>query len=452
MKYLSSISGAIILTLSIFLWGVATAAFEYWPWQHIKGLIEFGEFVAGHPDEPGSSIFEKIESDSGGIPYRYLGSDKTSFEVEGGEAFSVDEKGFLFEGFQNGEIDEGYFLIAGAFNLGQGYNLASVLLNYKGEYIRHWRISKPGQSVTIDEERNTILYPGNIQKVDWCSEEGVVPEHLYKGAHHSVEMAPDGTYWTLYKDRLVQLDPNIKEGKKLKVLKDVDLVKDVVPANAYISPLTTRFYMKWNISADPGRNHPVIGFLEDPFHNNDLQPFVDDRFQTSSGYALAASVRQQNLVLILDPETMEILWYAQGLTERQHDIDYYNGDFYIYDNGSFRGYSRIAKISIDSKFGPDAPAETVIDGSKFSWLDPSRGQHEVLSFKEKTYHLLINDRRGRFYVFDENQNPVFALRNLFKVEGSKSSDSKDVAEVIQLRNAMYVSEAQYQRLESNCIP
>lgn len=443
-KITSYISGMLLIAILIFTWGIFVGAYHFWPWETIEDVVKLRDFVLGHPAEPKTSPLEKMESDLGGVPYRYIINDvKNLKKVNGTLAFSIHENGIDIEGFHTNDINRGYFLFTSAFNFKNGTNLALVLISNKGEYIKHWPLHSIGVGMALDENRHSVLLSNDLQKIDWCSDGLTRPRSLYKGMHHSIEVAPDGTYWTHEKHSFVQLDPDNIENNKLKVLRQISILDDLIPMNPDISPLSQRLYIKWNAETDPQKIRPGIGLLQDAFHNNDVQPFIDKRFPTSLGYALAVSIRQDNLIMVIDPDTKEILWYREGLTERQHDVDYYKGNFYVYDNGPFRGYSRIAKIFIspanDNNFG----SETVIDGRNFSWLDPSRGNQQRFDINGKTYQLLVNDRRGRLYVFNEQQEPVFALQNYFKENGNTGS-------IIQIRTGMYITEEQFQHLNKMC--
>jgi hypothetical protein len=57
--------------------------------------------------------------------------------------------------------------------------------------------------------------------------------------------------------------------------------------------------------------------------------------------------------------------------------------------------------------------------------------------------MLVHDRQGKLYIFNENQKPVFALQNYFKLNGSDSIG-------MQLRTGLFISKDQYDQLQKSC--
>lgn len=440
------VAGFWLVSITFFLWGTITVKYQVWPWKTIdKVYLNISDFLKGHPGEPNTTALQKLKSDFGGIPYRFLIESVPPLKIpEQATPFRHQSDEFLINGYHTESLD-GYVLVSGAFNINEGYNRAVVLFTSEGEYIRHWPLLSVVVGVAIDFQENALLLGDGFQKIGWCDDEKTLPNYNYKSQHHSIEIAPDGTYWTNDKDNnLIQLNPKKRtDDGKLEVLRTINIVEDLVLINNEISPLTTRYDLQWDVEQDPQKNHPVPRLLKDPFHHNDVSPFVDQRFQTSLGYALLISIREQNLLLAVDPETKKILWYRQGLTERQHDVEYFDGSLYVYDNGPFRGYSRLVRIEFDDPNDGSFGIETVIDGREFGWFDPSRGQHHVFRHDEKMYHMLVNDRQGKLYIFDENQELVFALQNYLKLNGNDSIG-------MQLRTGLYISKNQYDQLQQSC--
>lgn len=53
--------------------GVATREYQVWLWASVNEINrEINNFIKGYPDEPDSTVFQKLMSDVGCIPYRYL--------------------------------------------------------------------------------------------------------------------------------------------------------------------------------------------------------------------------------------------------------------------------------------------------------------------------------------------------------------------------------------------
>jgi hypothetical protein len=444
IKAIRIIAGIWLLGLLFYIWGVSTVEYEIFPWRYVDNLhTEVKQFLKGHEDEPDTTALEKLESDRGGVPYRWFTKNVPELQSPGDAAkFTVERDGFSIQGYYT-KPPKGYFIVSGAFDLDDDYNRAAVLISAKGEYIRHWRVDA-AVGLAIDETRGTILSSNDLQAVPWCSDGTKEPPQLFLQQHHSIEIAPDGTYWTNFYDSFLQLDPNKKDHEgKLEIIRSISTRGELMPLNPNISLFSTHLRTIFDEEKDPEKRHPIIRFGLDPFHNNDVQPFVDERFPTSLGYALLISVRNYSLILVVDPETKKILWYRQGLTERQHDLDYFDGGIYVYDNGTFRGYSRIARIEFDDPDDGSFGIQTIIDGRKLDWFDATHGQQQVFAHAGKRHHLFINGKFGRMYLINDQGEIVFALQNHFKTPGDTNTS-------IQLRAALFISESQYERFERSC--
>jgi hypothetical protein len=444
IKAIRIIAGIWLLGLLFFVWGISTVEYEIFPWRYVDKLhTEIKLFLKGHEDEPDTTAFEKLESDRGGVPYRWLTKNVPELQSPSGAAkFIVDRNGINIQGYYTKPLS-GYFIVTGAFNLDDNYNRAAVLVSAKGEYIRHWRMDA-AVGLTIDETNGTILSSNDLQAVPWCSEGKKAPPRLFLQQHHSIEIAPDGTYWTNFYDSFLQLDPSKKDHEgKLEIIRSISTRGELMPLNSNTSLFSTHLRTIFDEDKDPEKRHPIIRFGLDPFHNNDVQPFVDERFPTSLGYALLISVRNYSLILVVDPETKKILWYRQGLTERQHDLDYYDGGIYVYDNGTFRGYSRIARIEFEDPNDGTFGIQTIVDGRNLDWFDRTHGQQQVFTYEGKRHHLFINGQFGRMYLINDQGKIVFALQNHFKTPGETNTS-------IQLRAALYISESQFERFEKFC--
>ena len=427
-----------------YFWGVSTMEYKVFPWKYVDSFnTEIKLFLEGHVDEPDTTAFEKLESDRGGTPYRFMIKNAPELPSPGDASkFTIQHDGINIRGFYTKPL-KGYFIVSGAFDIDDNYNRAAVLVSAKGEYIRHWRM-KGAVGLTIDESRGMILSSNDLQAVPWCSDGRKNPARLFPQQHHSIEVAPDGTYWTSFYDSFLQLDPErMNHEGKLEIISSISTRGELMVLNSNISPFSTHLKTIFDEEKDPGKRNPIVRFGLDPFHNNDVQPFVDKRFPTSLGYALLISVRNYSLILVVDPETKKILWYRQGLTERQHDLDYFDGGIYVYDNGTFRGYSRIARIEFEDPDDRTFGIKTIVDGRNLDWFDKTHGQQQVFPYQGKRHNLFVNTALGRMYLINDQGQIVFALQNNFE-----SSDNTNTR--LQLKAALYISESQYERLEKLC--
>lgn len=441
MNRLFNILPVIGLLVLIFSWGYAASFFRIFPWELVNpAAVDVRKFLRGDPSEAVSSAYQKIISDQGGMPYRYLLQSPGKLKVPNdAKEFTISNKYAEIKGFNNG-APEGYILLNGGFYSEDTDNANVVLISTSGEYIRHWQ-DKISMFTTVDHKRKKIITGHNMTSQSWCNSHENTPVDLYmERTHHSIEVAPDGTYWTSNgvprREGIVQFNPNKLGEDNYMIVKREITLSQITKNNKDVSPFFTRTQLEWDPENDPGKRNPSAIFLKDPFHMNDVQPFVDERFPTKLGYALLVSVRNLNLIFVLDPVTKKVLWFNQGQNERQHDIDYVDGDIYVFDNGPLRGYSRLTRTNFEgSKF------ETVIDGRNYDWFDPTGGSHDTFSYKEKLYHLITNIKMGRAQLFDKDSNLLFEVQNLLRGDDGKG---------IEILSASFITVEEYESLESDC--
>ncbi len=88
------------------------------------------------------------------------------------------------------------------------------------------------------------------------------------------------------------------------------------------------------------------------------------------------SLRELNLVAVVDPESGRMKWWRHGPWFKQHDPDFEpDGTITVFDNGTGTGSSKIRRVRpVDG-----ADVETVFAGSKevpfYTWR---RGKHQTL--------------------------------------------------------------------------
>ena len=66
---------------------------------------------------------------------------------------------------------------------------------------------------------------------------------------------------------------------------------------------------------------------KDIHHLNDIQPIYTD-----NGLDLLISIRDMNLILRYHPRKDSLLDYSIGLGQKQHDVDFYDGNIYVFSN------------------------------------------------------------------------------------------------------------------------
>jgi Arylsulfotransferase (ASST) len=192
------------------------------------------------------------------------------------------------------------------------------------------------------------------------------------------------------------------DGATGQTLETIDLIDDVVavsPANALITSIPkgyefTRDTWNWNMT--------------DLFHPNDLEPLtaeMADAFPQFSPGDLLVSLRNINLVAVIDRKTREILWSAGGPWREQHDPDWQaDGTITVYNNNVGRGRSNIVRVD------PKTNAASVLfDGDGPQYYSNVMGQHQLLP---NGNWLILSPTEGRIMEVTANGEPVREYSNI----------------------------------------
>ena len=148
----------------------------------------------------------------------------------------------------------------------------------------------------------------------------------------------------------------------------------------------------------------------DPFHTNDIDEFFGEGEGLFQKGDLALSFRSLNLLLVVRPATRRIVWYAYGLTSRQHDPDFVSADaMLVYDNNFHNPGSRIVRLEATAGTGSEtrfgARREVLVDrfaGSVFQQLTEGyqffAGDRHSLIFSANHYHVGVDTRDARVFL------------------------------------------------------
>ena len=134
---------------------------------------------------------------------------------------------------------------------------------------------------------------------------------------------------------------------------------------------------------------------------------------------LLISYRTQNLVFVLDPETLKIKWWRVGAWSKQHDPDWHpNGTITVFSNNSSnrnasnRQYSDIVAIhplTLQHKI--------VVDGEDYDFYSQVNGMQTQTPFE--TYMITSTDQ-GWIFEVDAKGDIVFSFINTYDRENSQS--------------------------------
>lgn len=301
----------------------------------------------------------------------------------------------------------GYILIAGLSDDQATSEHVVRMFDANGDEVHRWPIKYdefdpdiPPQNVMLhgmevfeDGSVVTTFDTGNaIARVDACGE---TMWSVRGGFHHTITRSGDGGIWTWEGEDLVRLDEDT--GAKTVSL---NLRNDIIAAND--GEQRAIFDMRTN---EPQEADGVLSYLDDPFHPNDvemLRPEMADAFPMFEAGDLMFSLRELNLVAVVDPQTGILRWWQHGPWLKQHDPDFHaDGTITIFDNATGTGRSRIRRID------PQDGAMTVeFAGSDdvpfYTWR---RGKHQYLPNGNV---LLTNAEHGKVLEIDPQGRVVWS--------------------------------------------
>jgi hypothetical protein len=269
-------------------------------------------------------------------------------------------------------------------------------------------------------------YCGSV-KVDQC---GGLIWKINKPTHHSVAPTEAGGYWLLgrYKwlaseeaDRLPPFstpatDQTMLEDTLLRVSEDGEILEEVS-----IPELMRENNLEALLTAT-GRAfglHTVQ--RKELVHANEVAELpseIADSYPLFAAGDLAISMRDLNLVMVLDPVTKKVKWHQTGPWLRQHDPEFRpDGRISIFNNNTYRTAYIDEKIVLSTPYttniiavDPVSRETTVIFGERpgQEMLSVIRGQHELL---DNDGMLITEFDAGRVIEVDADRQIVWEYVN-----------------------------------------
>jgi hypothetical protein len=146
----------------------------------------------------------------------------------------------------------------------------------------------------------------------------------------------------------------------------------------------------------------------DFFHPNDvdvLSADMEDAFPEFSAGDLLISIRNIDLVAVLDPDTLKLKWWSRGPWRHQHDPDFTaDGKISVFDNNPGRGRSEILRIDPQTR-----DVTNVLLAGDFFFYSKWQGVHQYLPDGSL---LLLSAEEGRVTVLGKNGNRLFEFNNV----------------------------------------
>lgn len=271
-----------------------------------------------------------------------------------------------------GRVDPGLTLVSSAWSTSVGLIPGLRLIDREGQVLHEWMVD-PAKAFPNPPTRDQALHMIDIQgsylfpngdvlvnldytgtvRLDAC---GNVQWQLPVGSHHSIARADDGSFWipavsaaprtetprhpdgppglagSVYHDLILNVDEDGEVRDSIHVL-------DVLYANG----------LEWHLADSEQQNDA------DPTHLNDVEPLpseLADQYPLFEAGDLAVSLRDLDLVFVMDPTSERVRWHTSRPFIKQHDPDFIgNGWISIFDNrwdgtsrGTMLGGSRVIAI------------------------------------------------------------------------------------------------------------
>ena len=407
------LSGALL----VFFYGIAVARYRLFP----HSLLDYAE------DALAQVVAERE---------MLLGTRPTS------HLFRARYEGSGVTHREEGRVSPGLTLLSGFF--GDGLELRLIRLD--GSVVRRWPARfhdlfadtshiQPDEQVPRSDWNTSILgalaFPdgsvlfnleaGGLVKQDRC---GGVEWTVPRMVHHSLHHAEDGGFWVpglryVARDSpFPALAPPYKEETFIKVSAAGQVLQEIsLPRVIFDNGMAALLFAQ-------GPEGIPVGSV-DLTHLNDaeeLHSSLADRFPAFSAGDLLVSLRNLNLVMVMDPRTGKVKWSQTGPWLDQHDPDFLPaGRISVFSNnndgtptGSILGGSTIIQMD------PATRASTVVyggrDGQRF--YTQYRGQHQYLPNGNL---LVVDSMSGRVFEIDEGGALVWQMINRY--------DDIDVASV-----------------------
>lgn len=314
-------------------------------------------------------------------------------------------------------VPAGWFVIMGWDGVRDSY--AAWLLDSTGEMHHTWtieyaRLDDDGPLNGSDMPHGMLVMPDGslilnfdeadaMARLNACSEPVWVRSGVF---HHSFDPTPDGSVWTWAADgtpyghhhTMVRFDPATGQD-----LETIELVEDVILADRLAEVVlgTRATYPYRRFDRNPGS-------AEDLYHPNDLEelrPEMADAFPSFSAGDLLVSLRNINLVAVIDRRSHRLKWWRHGPWIWQHDPDFTaDGWISVYNNNIGRGRSEIVRIHPTT----GEVASPLHDG-RLEFYSPYMGKHQTLP---NGTVLIVVTYEGRVVLVDRAGDLVAEFNNL----------------------------------------
>jgi hypothetical protein len=202
-----------------------------------------------------------------------------------------------------------------------------------------WNIDIAGGLALPDGSVVFTFEGGGLVKLDRC---GDIVWRLLRETHHSVERAEDGAFWVPgrrhYSDGdqspFPPFEPPFSEDTILKVSEDGVVLSEISAPQLFYENGLEAVLTASGHSFDHGMHwdHEII-------HLNKIDVLESDiahDFPLFEQGDLAVSIRESNLLMVVDPDSRRIKWWQIGPWLRQHDPEFMKGGtIAVFNNNTY---------------------------------------------------------------------------------------------------------------------
>jgi len=416
------------LTLVVFFYGYAVARFKIPPYNALEKVVEeVEEFSAGGAMDDKTTFAEKLQSDTGLLPWRFIkpypeGIDRnhTPLALPGVKSRRDPPLMFL-----NDPNPDGYRVIIGALDFEETF-WGAVLLGPTGDVLHTWHLSTEHLPGSI-ADHNKVLYGTHVApdgsiifsmqekahglvKVDVCSNVVWSTPGSY---HHTATSDGKGAVWSFTGEQGTLDQDMVKISEATgDILQTIDMTA-VREANPDVHLWDLYYPFTSNIIKLSASGHMT--------HGNDIDPLTEDmaaHFEQFEVGDLLVNYASTNLVFVLDPDTLEIKWWRVGIVDFPHDPDWEaDGRITIFNNQTRdlmhkKKYSEI--VSIDPR---TFESEIIYSGEKTGFRSKINGRHQLTDFHTR---MITSSDQGWVFEIDENGEVIFSFVNVYSGEENKS--------------------------------
>lgn len=381
-----------MLVVAAFAYGVAVAHYEIWPFRLIQdSSYAFGSIVRAGEVVPRG---RRIDPPAGAAR----------------AAFTVHDAA---------RIGDGEFVFLGSDDSTQAYS--AWLYDTAGRKLHTWSIdysaldpSGPSSGTDMPHAFQ-VLRDGSVivafdggdvmARIDACSRPMWIREGIF---HHSMTVADDGSVWVWraegshYAQYHYLMNFDAETGATIR---EIGLVEDIIqPLGQRAAVFGVRHdYAFRRLDRDPEDKGAV-----DFFHPNDvdvLSAALAPQFPLFEPGDLLVSLREIDLVAVVDPDTAELKWWNVGPWIKQHDPDFLaDGRISVYSNNMRRGRSDILKIDPKTK----AVTSDLYDG-KAHFYSAEMGSHQ---YQPNGNVLITVPGEGRVLFVSATGDPIMEFNNV----------------------------------------